>query len=406
MSFPSLPNQFGENAQRKKAGKLRPLESLEPEQIKAVVVSEEDLEEICDLEVPREETNRIVSSINWLTEIDEIEPGHFYRLLYDASTRNVSEELPIKEKTFRYRRNLNTVKKLRPAAYKLLNDSSLYKKENNDEMQKVANDLATFIALELKKAYWLEKEFYPIIFDKVLKTARAEVTQYLIKEKNLRKLDSFPDISSIPVRLVDILNYDLAGNPPDSAGVNKGYEIQVAIPSHFTDKDEWRVFWVVVHELVHSASYKNYERLGLHQNYNDPDFKEVNEAVTEMVTFFIMRDHLTNFKTSLMGERNHPLYLSNMAYSEYTALVKETLQKVPFKFFSDAMFNQDGLETLRKEFAKAYGNENALAEFALKLKNLFKPRAAKKKIINFQEASRAIAQKKLRAKYQSQEKEK
>jgi hypothetical protein len=132
---------------------------------------------------------------------------------------------------------------------------------------------------------------------------------------------------------------------------------------------------VAVHELTHYASNHDSGEVGLMAG---EEMRELNEAITEIVTYVIARDHLNKLKSKLRGERDRNLDLSTMAYDQYTLIVKQIFPKVSFEHFVDAMFNSEGIQRLSDAFDEAMGEEDALAKYGQKLRDLYMTAAERK----------------------------
>lgn len=330
------------------------------------LVSPPELDEICSLRLAEDERQ----VFQCMADGKKISA-----LLFSLSGRNLETELPVAEETFAYRRNLAECQKLKLSVVKLLGKKEI----RRDEDALLLEDASKLFSLEARKAEWLEKKYYPALYGKALDAARGEVRQFLIKQKNLATLDNFPNMASVRINLKDELTYLMDGSNENSVGDYWAGSINISIPGYFTDQDEWKVYLVAVHELVHFSSFQDGGRLGIEDRFLDPDLKEINEAVTEILTFVIAQDHLANNKTSLIREDKN-LALTSMAYEESTFIVKQILAKVSLTYFIDAMLNEAGLRNLSEKFAQVYGDENALLRFGTNLKNLYLPISQRKEL--------------------------
>ena len=81
-------------------------------------------------------------------------------ILHSLATRNIKDELPISEATFRYKRNLKECERLKVSVYNLLDKKQIDKKKD----VALLKDAATFLALERRKARWLEENYFPYVF--------------------------------------------------------------------------------------------------------------------------------------------------------------------------------------------------------------------------------------------------
>ena len=236
------------------------------------------------------------------------------------------------------------------------------------------------LVLEKRKARWLELNFYPHVYECALSVAKAEVWQFLMRQMNIAGLDLFRDPDASVLRLSDDLTYLLNSCPPDSAGVCQGSRITIRMPEEYTDLQEWSVYLVAVHEFLHFVSLHDCGGVGMQMRVSDDDddgtdFKEVNEAVTEILTYVIGMDHIRRHKTRLIGQRD--LNLLDMAYSEYTPILCHLFSKIPLALFTDAMLNKGGYSRLSQTFDSIMGRERSLLHFGVNLKRLYASRRKK-----------------------------
>jgi len=197
-------------------------------------INPEDLDTICTLNV--NETDK-----NFFQNIND--GNKIYAILHSLSARNIKDELPISEPTFRYKRNLEESEKIKISVYKLITKKQIDKNEDTGLLE----DAATLLELERRKAHWLEKNYYPSLYQRAVNSAKGEVNQFLIKQKNTALLERFTENKDVNINLKDELTYLVDGNDPDSAGVYSGGEIDIRVPSYYTGQDEWKIFLVSVH---------------------------------------------------------------------------------------------------------------------------------------------------------------
>ena len=326
------------------------------EPIEKPVINPKELDDLCSLNLEEKDKHLFKDYADFQKHLNVVE---------FLSTRDIENELPIVEETFTYKRNIEECKALRLSLFKLLNK----KVNDQSEVTALLEDASNFLALELKKAGWLEKNYYPAIFGKSINIAKGEVRQFLIKQRNTEILDEFPDLDGAVIRLQDELNYLIDGRNPETSGGYREGVIDIRIPELYTDRQEWVVYLVAIHELLHHASYRLRDRLGLYQVNSDPDLNELNEAVTEILAYTIAKRHLEKLKLPLKGEYSD-LRQSHMAYDQYTQIVEGILTIIPLAFFTDAMLNKDGFERLTEKFEEEYGKKDSLVKFARELKNL------------------------------------
>ena len=231
-------------------------------------IDTEELDDICSLEVDQDDKQFFQNINNGKT---------IFAILYSLASRDLKNELPVSEQTFLYKRNLEECEKLKISVYKLIDKGSFSKKDDVDLLE----DAATLLTLEKRKARWLEENYYPSLYGDAIESAKGEVNQFLIRQKNTAQLDSFTDNRDIEINLKDELTYLVDGNSPDSGGVYRGNNIDVRIPDYYTKKDEWKIFLVSVHELVHHASFQESGRIGIKKESGDSNQEEIIPPIIE-----------------------------------------------------------------------------------------------------------------------------
>ena len=354
---------------RPEEGGLRIVPKKEGRSEGTPILDSETLDAICSLDV--EERDR-----NYFKTLFQDNPELGWQLLLALSGRNLKDELPVQEETFAYRRNLKECEKLKKSLARLIGKKKI-DLENKEDLE-LLDDASILLALERKKARWLEDNFYSPVFQKAVESAQGEVAQFMMKQFNTDKLDDFTDVLKAEIYFKDDLNYLIEGHKPDSAGDISGQTITIRMPEYYTDKDEWRVYMVSLHELVHHISHHEFGRLGLEQNFSNPDFKEVNEAITDVLAFYIALEHVEKSKTHLQGQKRPSLL--EMPYAKYIAYVRMIFSKIPLQYFSDALLNQEGLDKLISKFEQELGSKEEFIRFGKQIKSIFNPKA---EIINF-----------------------
>lgn len=304
------------------------------------------------------------------------------RSIIDELASRKKESVPLEdgvEQSFVYRRYLQLVDDFKPVAMKLRDGKPL----EADEIDTYVH----YVTLERQKADWLEKELYPKMYERAVNAARGEVMQYLLVQKNNSnaKFEEFPDIEHVRVRFQDSLTYALEQESPNAAGnYRSGADlVTLNIPAYYDMRDEWRVYVVAVHEHVHSVSDQSMAgKVGLDQQYREPNFRELNEAITEIVTYIIASQHEGRYKTPLNKTTREKPNVMQSGYADYIALTQDLFGKIPQQKFVDAMLTADGFQSLVASFEEAYDNPRALIDFAENLRDLYlspEERARKKR---------------------------
>lgn len=331
-----------------------------------------ELQQVCDLSVFVEEEEVYEERL-----LERSELAFF--ILQELATRDLHNELPVEHHTYLYRRNLRECEQLQKSARYLVDQLA-----DQDEIELEGNNSTAwrncmrFLVLEKRKARWLELNFYPHVYASVLSVAKSEVRQFLMRQMNTAELDAFRDPDASVLRLYDDLTYLLNGCPPDSNGVAQGSRVTIRMPEEYTDRNEWSVYLVAVHEFLHFVSLHDCGGVGMQMRASDDDgadFKEVNEAVTEILTYVIAMDHMRWRKTRLIGQ--HDPNLLDMAYSEYTPILCHLFSKIPLALFTDAMLNKGGYSRLSQTFDNIMGQERSLLRFGANLKRLYVSRRKK-----------------------------
>ncbi len=295
-------------------------------------------------------------------------------VLYELETRSISDTLPLPEEEkneFLYRRHveLATERKAKVAEFLgLLLDGKMTVEKQNELLEHII----PYFGVELKKALWAQKEFYPKYFEHAIAQARGDVMQFLIGQANIEEaqLSEIRKIADAPITLKDPLIFHI-DNPRlehSTGGVCKGgKEIDLKIPTFFDQRDEWGVYLVAVHELVHSVS-TGMLQLGMWENGKFEEVgTELNEAVTELVTYAIVNQHMQSEKQGLMGLTKQRADVRRSGYGEYVQEVQDTLGKISLQTYIDAMITYEGFKTLKDKFDEEFG-EGSLIDFARKLK--------------------------------------
>lgn len=347
---------------------LKLVESEEPEEVVSPTIDKETLNEMCFLEIEAREMYDLPGLL-------KSNPNLFANIIYRLAHRDFANELPVEAETITYKRNLEECAQLRLAAVKLL-----------DKMQKgepvtsadrpLVDQAARLLTLELRKAKWTEQNYYPVVFQHAIDTAEADVMRFLVHEKNVNRLDELndPDNYTAGVNLDDPLSYVMAGHKPNSAGEYKGGKVSVCVPEYYTEKNEWDVYRVVVHEMIHHVSHFDQERLGLRHHQGEPNYNEINEAMTEILTFYVL-NRRKNLDTGSLRGTPQNIALENLAYKEYTFIVTHIFSKIPDHYFADAMLNEDGFKRLRDKFDEVFG-PGSLIRFGKNMRDIYKAPAA------------------------------
>ena len=350
-------------------------EPVNPELTENLAATATELEEICSLSIPEHEVRAYSYDIGDMFRND---PKRFEMLMNALLSRNFDKVLPIQGESFVYRRYAQECNRLKQSIEQSRSLMARLAKEDPeklaDESHKMVGNIARLLILQTRAAEWLEADYFPGLYEKAANTARGEVMQYLIKQKNTRNLDAFREVDDAKVHFVDEVEYikrGLGKDPETSAGCIRGGDVYLKMPSHYSDSEEWDVFHVLVHELVHYVSLQDYSGVGISDYEGKVDYNMLNECVTELVTYVIMQGHLDQGKTYLKGQKKSDLM--GMAYAEYVVIVKQVLSKVPIEYFVDAMLNWDGMEKLKNKFKEAFGDADALQRYAKNLNDAYMP---------------------------------
>jgi hypothetical protein len=146
------------------------------------------------------------------------------------------------------------------------------------------------------------------------------------------------------------------------------------VPETYDTNSEWKVFLVAIHEFVHSASYHGRSRLGIEDEQENPDLEEINEAVTDIVTFLIANEHLAKSKTAVSGQIKGSIRnLDDMPYQFYIQHLKPLFRKINPQVFIDAMLNEDGFDRLLQVAEKELGSKEALIKLGETMRDLYNP---------------------------------
>lgn len=367
---------------------LRELVVTSPEEEEELPVLEmKEAEEVLNLIISEEEKENIAFLLNrWRNESLSKEErqrasNKMSDLLAILAGRNLTSELPLDrdvEQSFVFQRNLQYCQKLKRAAYNFD-----VRGKSEAEIDEKIEQIEEYLGLERKKASWLEQNYFPKMYGRAVRTARAEVQQFLLMQVNSDKagLKEFFDIDSVKVELKDELNYiaEHTSRRGDSVGYYLRGKAVLSIPAFFTEEDEWKIYVRTVHELTHAVSDKSAAgKIGIEHQYQDPNFMELNEAVTEIVTHIIAYDHMSSHKTPLRSETKADMESSG--YMDYIYYTKKLFDRIAPQFFIDAMLTPEGFKKLVAEFEKVFGSPQALVDFGIKLRDLYlSPQERKRK---------------------------
>lgn len=301
-------------------------------------------------------------------------------LMYILSGRNIREELPFAEETkqsFLFARHMDEMVRGKVAAHKLVDAAWHGRTISKEAIQDAYTQGKKALALELRKAEWLEQTLYPKMYERPINAARAEIRQFLVEQVNMghTMVTRFPDVDAVGVRLMDELQYvaDYKGERMNSSVGEydpQKREMRIRIPDYYSREDEWKVFMVAIHEFVHGISEQSGGRVGIEHQYRDPSFMELNEAVTEIVSFAIARDHLSQGKTPLRGQ-NPRTSEADSGYAEYIHITKKLFDRIPKQAFIDAMLTAEGFQTLVDRFEEVFDDPMALVKFGRNLRDLY-----------------------------------
>jgi len=346
-----------------------------------LVATPEDLDRLCNLSLSQYEVKRERDD---LVRMAQHEPKQFVAVASALIGRDYNRLIPIQEETFSYKRFVQECERLKKSL-RSLQSQMLAKNITKEELQELNaeafNDSARLLALQSKAQEWLSSHYFPKVYERAENTARGEVMQYLIKQKNTRQLDAFRHVDGARIHFLDEIDYlreHYSDDAENSVGCIQGGEVRVKVPTYFSDTEEWQVFHTLVHELVHYVSRHELGKVGISDYTEDTDYTKLNECVTELVTYTIIQAHTSGKKTFLKGQKEEDLL--NMSYAQYIIIVKQILSKIAIEDFVDAMLNDEGMERLRGKFGEVFDDPNALEKYATTLKDSYlssKDRAAK-----------------------------
>jgi hypothetical protein len=174
----------------------------------------------------------------------------------------------------------------------------------------------------------------------------------------------------------DELIYYYEGNviENDTVGINRGNDVVIKMNTDMPQWEEWQIYKVLVHEIIHKVSYRDSSRLGLHlynegsEGYNQV---ELNEAITEIVAAGIATKHYEDNESEIKGQSK--VELSESGYFKYIVIAKTIFSKIPQKYFVDAMLTDDGFSNLQDKFKQEFGSVDELKKFADNLKDVYLP---------------------------------
>src|SRR5579872_6628762 len=116
----------------------------------------EELDSVCSLSVPE-------GSNQQLTLLMKDNPKKAWDVIQALATRDLSGELPVDAESFTYKRNLKESQKLRLSALRLLGQEK-QQTLGQPEFDSLLEQTSVLLALEQRKADWLEQSYYPALY--------------------------------------------------------------------------------------------------------------------------------------------------------------------------------------------------------------------------------------------------
>lgn len=340
---------------------------------KTPVLEGDDLEVACADQIPGSEIDKI-------SKIQYSSPENFINAIHRLSSLNLDIYLPIGDPTSEiYQKNLRGCKELQKQARALsvlLRKHDLYSEKGQfncggaeeafRSYPELVKQTRTLLASDARKAAWLERSYYPVVFGKTLSVARAEVRQFLIKHQNLRDIGSLEDPQDALIEMRAPVSYILNGGFLDSAAHYSGKEnrISIRMPNGAAPRDEWETYHSAVHELVHYISQRGCQwgQQVRDQTRREFSLPQLNEGLTETITYFIAKDHILKGKTELF--RQEMPDLQHFAYTHYTIPLAQVFSQIPLDDFIEALVTEEGLEKLVKKFEEVFGHQDAFASYS------------------------------------------
>lgn len=245
------------------------------------------------------------------------------------------------------------------------------RKHQDVDEERFEQNLSYLLAVETRKTDWLETHVYPQLFERAKLQALGDVQSFLIKEVNnpSAKLDYFTDLQHVSVRFIDDIKYLLEGGSLDAAGdysVTKK-EIHAVLPPFVDLSDEFMVYQILVHELVHAISHRKYgKELALTRKVERSSPERtvgLNEAMTEVIAYLISNEHLDRQKMPMQSRTKRKPSRYDSGYVEYIARLEIITKKIPKRFFIDALLAKEGEDALRHKFEETFKGEITLDSF-------------------------------------------
>lgn len=332
-----------------------------------------DLERACAPTMSEAEMSR-------MREIQDTRPEHFFNAARVLAAMDLDAYLPVEDSNDeRYRKNLDGCKNLQRKAQAFvasMRSHELYSEEGKfshqnarqafEEYSELAKATRILMASDVRKASWLEREYYPEVFQRTLITARAEVRQFLMKHQNLRGVSSLEDPHEAAIRMRAPASYILNGGYFGSAGIynERTSFIDMRMPVGAGPRDEWETYQIAVHELIHYISRRGCQWGEGRKTEREREAfvqPQLNEGLTETLTYLIAKEHIVKGKTELFRQRMPDL--SEFSYADYTISFAQVLSQIPIEDFIDALVDEQSLRRLVMKFEEVYGKPGAFVSY-------------------------------------------
>ena len=311
-------------------------------------------------------------------------PSAFYFVLQTLAAKGADYGLYIPEEykdSFLYKRSEEEIKNIKPIVYKMIDSIHKSNQLKHDEID--FESVSRLFAIQRKKAEWAENNIYNNEFQEVADHAIGDVNRYLLEFYNSDdKNENFKAAQDgLNIMFKDELIYYYEGNviENDTAGINRGNDVVIKMNTDMPQWEEWKIYKVLVHEIIHKVSYRDSSRLGLHlydessEGYNQV---ELNEAITEIVAAGIATKHYEDNESEIKGQSK--VELNESGYFKYIVIAKTIFSKIPQKYFVDAMLTDDGFSNLQDKFKQEFGSVDELKRFANNLKDVYLPISQRK----------------------------
>ncbi|OGY69419.1 MAG: hypothetical protein A2586_02585 [Candidatus Harrisonbacteria bacterium RIFOXYD1_FULL_40_9] len=270
---------------------------------------------------------------------------------------------------------------------------------SSDEYKKLINSLDIVNNHNLKTAETIKINVIPVVVYEVLKYVRGMWVDFVIPANNLKEFTN-----ALGMIVLSDLIYEAekikGGVNDDYGGLYHPLRNTIVVRDRPEFKGKFKVgatISVVLHELIHALSYKNFwiinrgeqainteesvgfrpRRLGINStrpNDSISRLNRLNEAITHRLTMKILEKVLDQFNIP-EEVKKEVMLRNNFIYNKERDVLKAMTEEIDWKYFIDAYFTKMGLVNLGRKTKEVFGN--TLSEISLSMDSEYQEGGAK-----------------------------